>query len=176
MSKPVRIKPRVVINALVVDAMVKRLVRLNVVKCYVTMSSSSRPGKYKYMYTDVCGDQTQHLHTVLFPPRPVIYIYIELESVVERLIITGDYEPTAPPLCRVITKREEGGASDAQVSGSISFREIRPLRPPPPFLPVNITQPNYPLFHSPSSSMCRDSRETDIRRGVGGITGRSGGN
>lgn len=133
MSKPVRIKPRVVINALVVDAMVKRLVRLNVVKCYVTMSSSSRPGKYKYMYTDVCGDQTQHLHTVLFPPRPVIYIYIELESVVERLIITGDYEPTAPPLCRVITKREEGGASDAQVSGSISFRENKASAPPSTF-------------------------------------------
>lgn len=71
--------------------------------------------------TDLCGDQTPHLHTILSltpPPAspplspPVIYIYIELEAVVEsewrqpRLIIMGDYRPTAPPLCRVITKRE----------------------------------------------------------------------
>lgn len=90
---------------------------------------------------DLCGDQTPHLHTTLSltspPPPPVIYIYIELDAVVEsewrqpRLIIMGDYGPTAPPLCRVITKRvsERGGWGplDAQMSGSISFREIMSL-------------------------------------------------
>lgn len=61
---------------------------------------------------DACREQPPHLHTTLsLTPPPVIYIYIELEAAEEsegrepRLITTGDNRATAPPLCRIITKR-----------------------------------------------------------------------
>lgn len=86
------------------------------IKTYMTSSEH----KYRFVWR---SDSTFTHHTVTDPPSPhtstprsptppVIYIYIELDAVVEsewrqpRLIIMGDYGPTAPPLCRVITKRE----------------------------------------------------------------------
>lgn len=91
-----------------------------------------------------CGDQTPHLHTILSltsPPSPslslspltppVIYIYIELEAVVEsewrqpRLIIMGDYGPTAPPLCRVITKREREQVREEEEDGALGCPDVR---------------------------------------------------
>lgn len=71
---------------------------------------------------------------------------VESEWRQPKLIIMGDYGPTAPPLCRVITKswvvggQEREGALDSQMPGSISFREILSLLSPPLILPVNIIQ------------------------------------